>query len=328
LDLRLFLDDYHSNLRENLPVVTDKPRPSFRRHISISKLPFGRSSVSSSRPATASKALPPSPTSPKHMPLASISTNVQHGRRKSRALSLMGAKLPMSESVTAFDPAAAHYQDPEARKKLRVYLASPQKFDEAIEFGFPSADALGGDKNKDGGVQIKTKPRRDSSDLSAALRTFLADGDEDDKMSLNSDQQSDTDPDSPKTPEALERPVLKPLRFPTEPMMETHRRADSYAQMPASSREMTLRMTLTRPDLRANEDQIYGWQKPGSYGTVGRRSQSSPLREELMLGPNFLSGLGPKQSLSSDRMFPPVDHWHNGSDGGFVKRMWNRVRRT
>jgi hypothetical protein len=327
LDLRLFLDDYHSNLRENLPAATDKPRPSFRRHISISKLPFGRVSLSSSRPATSSKAVPPSPTSPKPVPLANISTNIQHGRRKSRTMSLMGSKIPMTESLTALDAAAAHYQDPEARKKLRVYLASPQKFDEAIEFGFPSVEAIGGDRTKDGLAQPKTKARRDSSDLSAALRTFLADDDDDeDKMSLNSEAASETDPDSPKTPDAFERPVLKPLRFPTDSIIDTHRRAESYAQMPASSREMTLRMTLTRPDLRANEEQIYGWQKPGFYSNVGRRSQSSPLREEVTLGTSFLTDANPKQSLSGDRMFPAMDHWNTSGDGGFVKRMWNRVR--
>jgi hypothetical protein len=235
----------------------------------------------------------------------------------------------MTESVTAFDPAAAHYQDPEARKKLRVYLASPQKFDEAIEFGFPSVDALGGEKNKESATQPKAKQRRDSSDLSAALRTFLAD-DDDDKMSLNSDQASEADPDSPKTPETVDRPVLKPLRFPTDPVLSTQKPTDSYAQMPVSSREMTLRMTLTRPDLRANEDQIYGWQKPGFYSSTvaARRSQSSPLREELMIGPTFLADLNPKQSLSSDRMLSTVDHWSTGPDGGLVRRIWNRVRRS
>src|SRR5699024_8789531 len=35
---------------------------------------------------------------------------------------------------------AQYYQDPEARLKLRVFLASPQKFDEAIEFGFPALE--------------------------------------------------------------------------------------------------------------------------------------------------------------------------------------------
>jgi len=42
------------------------------------------------------------------------------------------------ERINSTDTDAAYYQDPEARLKLRVYLAFPQKFDEAVEFGFPS----------------------------------------------------------------------------------------------------------------------------------------------------------------------------------------------
>jgi hypothetical protein len=329
LDLRLFLDDYHANLREDVALPTDKPRPSFRRHLSISKLPFGRSSLSHSRPATMTRAVTSTPTSPALSPLSPISTNVQHVRRKSRTLSLIGGKLASNESVTAIDPGAAHYQDPEARLKLRVYLASPQKFDEAIEFGFPSVDALGGAsapaKAKNPTAAAPKHVREKSSDLMSSLRTFLADEDDDDKMSLNSDQASAADPESPKTPEAFERPALRPLRLATEPVQPS-RPVEAYAQMPASSREMTLRMTLTRPDLRACEDQIYGFQKTAHF--VGRRSQSqsSPLRDELMVGPAFLNDSHPKQSI--DRVFAGMDHWNANADGGLVKRIWNRVRRV
>lgn len=52
LDLRLFLDDYHFNLREDVPSPTKSNRPSFRRHMSITKLPFGRPSTTLSQPET------------------------------------------------------------------------------------------------------------------------------------------------------------------------------------------------------------------------------------------------------------------------------------
>jgi len=38
-----------------------------------------------------------------------------------------------------------------------------------------------------------------------------------------------------------------------------HHHAESYSQRAAGSREMTLRITLTRLDLRVNEDSIYLW---------------------------------------------------------------------
>lgn len=45
------------------------------------------------------------------------------------------------EKETTPTPSSRYYGDSNARSKLRAFLASPEKFDEAIEFGFPSIDS-------------------------------------------------------------------------------------------------------------------------------------------------------------------------------------------
>ncbi|GJN73283.1 hypothetical protein PLICBS_007359 [Purpureocillium lilacinum] len=304
LDLRLYLDDYHMNLREEVPVPTKNWRPSFRRHLSISKRPFGRASVSLSRPATKDSNMAPLLMGP---PIGSTPGSPGHARRRSRALSLMSSnkQSARSDSPPAIDPAASHYQDPDARMKLRVYLASPHKFDEAIEFGFPSIDEV---QDKENSVRAGTHSRAEAH----RLRTFL----EDDASSVYS-EASIAEPESPKTPETLDKQLrVRSARVSQDP--PTEHKLD-YAQAPASSREMTLRMTLTRSDLRAGDEQIYGWQK--RHAT--RRSQT---RNEPHSPPPFSSDGNSKESI--ERQFAAMDQEYLASDNGVVKRFWNRMRRT
>ena len=82
---------------------------------------------------------------------------------------------------------------------------------------------------------------------------------------------------------------------------------------------MTLRMTLTRSDLRAGDEQIYGWQK--RHAT--RRSQT---RNEPHSPPPFSSDGNSKESI--ERQFAAMDQEYLASDNGVVKRFWNRMRRT
>jgi hypothetical protein len=329
LDLRLFLDDYHANLREGTP--TTKQRPSFRRTMSINKIPFGRqNSVSSTRPGTRDAM---APTSPADSSAGSISNGLTRPRRKSRTLSLIAPKHAAQPSITAYDPAAAHYQDPEARLKLRVYLGSPQKFDEAVEFGFPADDVLSAAPALGA---VATGPSRRQSrqrlaDGPSNMRTFL-DDDDDDNMSLSS-QPSLADPDSPKTPEPIEyRPgVPRHTRFASADvlnMRDTGRRTPEagglYAQAPVSSREMTLRMTLTRPDLRAHEDEIYGWQQKPTSQQPGRRS----LTLATLAAESRGAYLGNESQKGSLEKFPEMDHWNETTaEKGVMRRIWNRVRR-
>jgi hypothetical protein len=328
LDLRLFLDDYHAHLREGAP--STKQRPSFRRRMSITKIPFGRrSSVSSGRPGTKDATTQPPP--PIRSPTGSVSNGLTHARRKSRALSLITPKQHAPQpSITAFDPAAAHYQDPEARLKLRVYLASPQKFDEAVEFGFPSADAVSPPLPADAAGKVSRRQSRQRlADGSSNMRTFWTDDDDDneepgDILSLSSDQPSSPDLDSPKTPEPLEQQQQQQQRA---RLTRQHARLVSAGALDGrktpdgASREMTLRMTLTRPDLRAHEEEIYGWQQQQRpvYQQHSRRPTAASLAAAESRG-------GSRQG--SVEKFPEMDPWSGlPVERGVMRRIWDRVRR-
>ncbi|KAH0595886.1 hypothetical protein MHUMG1_06435 [Metarhizium humberi] len=312
LDLKLCLDDHHFNLRGE-DVLAEKHRPSFRRHMSISKLPFSsRASSTLSRPTTKdTSASPPLMGSPVSSPSSPI---LGHVRRRSRALSLISPnKQPVPDASVSIDAAAAHYQDPDARMKLRVYLASPHKFDEAVEFGFPSIEEVQSSENY---------PRRKRASLSQGQSTnsmAKSNGSpEDDKSSVYSDGASTKEPESPRTPEMEKSLSVKPVRVSQE--KDDISNTAGYAQAPAACREMTLRMTLTRPDLRANEDQIYGWQKTSN----GRKSQA---RDEPLSPVSTTREGHSKESI--ERQLATMDQEDLlANDNGVMKRFWNRVRRS
>ncbi|KAE9984326.1 hypothetical protein BLS_002640 [Venturia inaequalis] len=166
------------------------------------------------------------------------------------------------------DPAATYYQDPEARQKLRQYLSSPQKFDEAVEFGFPSNSNA-----PDADLLLCTHRSTSSNDAQAFLKdeviSFI------DQYGDNaSEDSSDGCPDSPVTPAdgselcrrkpygysifaSLDSTDVPSLSF----KMDSKILAHHFSQEPLANREMTLRMTLTRPDLRADDEDLYGWSK-------------------------------------------------------------------
>jgi len=165
-----------------------------------------------------------------------------------------------------FDPEATHYQDPEARKKLRMFLGSAQKFDEAVEFGFPSTRA--GDDTITPRYHlppITTDARNFSRDMHTFLRddkmSFLEDNGDDDEE-LASDGDSVTDLESPVTPSSVGMSFRGHTRH-ASPSNFSSLDSASFPPHPIAgrlNREMTLRMTLTRPDLRADEEHLYGWQ--------------------------------------------------------------------
>ncbi|KAK5990778.1 hypothetical protein PT974_09050 [Cladobotryum mycophilum] len=305
LDLRL---GFEENQVKDGANGRKKRGPLFRRHLSISKLPFGgRGSDTVSRPGTKDTMASPTLNSPS---IGTFPSPQGHVRRRSRALSLITPnKMPISEASPAIDPAASHYQDPEARMKLRVYLASPHKFDEAIEFGFPSINEVQG---SDASSHTRSLSQEEGSNNTIRL----VESTEDEIASLCSDPTSPTELESPRTPESMDRSSLAhTLRTSDETMAPTK---IDYAHAPASCREMTLRMTLTRPDLRADEDQIYGWQK-GTGRKLHTRDGSIQPRAYTRSGTS-------KDSV--EKQLAEIDHEVLASDNGVVKRFWNRVRRS
>lgn len=239
-DLDLSLIDYHAAVAETAHNEQNQNRRrSYRRGLMISNVNFHRRS-SSTNSTNNQNAWPlPAPIGP---PLHSVTPNaataaVTAGHRKNRI------------STSSLDPAATHYQDPAARMKLRVYLASPQKFDEAIEFGFPAMQ----EQNALRHGRPMTSPRSTESTPNSFLR--------DDTPSLSDDEDQDVeDIDSPRTPDmgafsstlsksnnsSLDRPSFKPKLV--------RDFIDPYVHASTSNREMTLHMTLTRPDLRSPDE--------------------------------------------------------------------------
>lgn len=316
-DLDLSLDSYHKYVADTAlssqHVQPTSPRrmPSFRRTLSLAKnrnsMMFGNTGrgLSSSQSST--------------LPFSTAGSGVinrpdnNHSRHVSH------------RSTSSIDPAAQYYQDPEARLKLRVYLASPQKFDEAIEFGFPSLDNK---ENIDANNLRRHNTNRDSkriSQISASTHgthgwTFLDDETtsidlslfdltdhqpqfqqskrsrrSQDKTAINSNireltssrsRSSSVDPRH-RRPQTL-KPVVGNANGSSRPPTGGHRR------------EMTLKMTLTRPDLRT----------AGDAGPYGHDRHDDPLR---------LAEL------------PPADESCNIWDDipeerGVVKKMWRKLR--
>lgn len=230
LDLKL--DDYHAiNAEVQRPSTATPQRRSFRRGLSFSNVSFRRRSSSSmsihSPPALGSptklQVPPPMLLQPRHQ---------------------------SKSSTASLDPSATHYQDPTAKMKLRVYLASPQKFDEALEFGFPSLH-----KN---GMPSPERPKTSAGVVGGQPKTsFFVD----DTPSLSEDERSEyLGHDSPRTPIEMSFPPHRSSqKSSTDRSMSLrprviHNIAESYTHAPATDREMTLKMTLTRPELRQIED--------------------------------------------------------------------------
>ncbi|KAF2397394.1 hypothetical protein EJ06DRAFT_147425 [Trichodelitschia bisporula] len=239
---------------------------SLRRTLSISRSapnPFRRS-TSSSNPVAPAITGPISPLFTSH--------------RHSRSFAGIAPRPSTESSSRAFDAAALYYQDPQARQKLRAYLASPAKFDEAVEFGFPSQ------QTSDPAADVAHVPRPPASTSNNDAQTFL----KDDTISFldrwdaaSTDSRSDdgsifgespvTPADAPSSFGAGVASIFSALDADDTPaldLIDLKAAPDAHAAQPAgmldplalSGREMTLRMTLTRPELRAAEDEVYTWQ--------------------------------------------------------------------
>lgn len=296
-DLDLTLDDYHTHMASTTESSTKNSsrRPSFRKSLSVTNLPLGRPSMEAS-------ADPPKPTRRKPFnTIPHISTQYAKPKTSSKPTSPATINFPPKPPTPThssqtprhiIETSARHYQDPEARLKLRVYLASPQKFDEAIEFGFPSLIQA---------KEIHIPPSRPSPlKLHPAAPTALTWFHDDKNPSVSDALDSDSDaaslPQTPSTPAFRDPHIPSPRNATstdTDPLHPRKLPFKPYHHVLSGTREMTLRMTLTRPDLRKDDDQpdsIYGdgeedpfaLEHLPSLGVGGDIWDSLPLREGVV----------------------------------------------
>jgi hypothetical protein len=268
-----------------------RSRPSFRRSLSFSN--------------HLRKTLETTPISSRGLPSVSRSqplTPLSNPTPESRPSSRRFQHAPKS-STSSIDPCAQYYQDPDARLKLRVYLASPQKFDEAIEFGFPSLDP-----NKENITPEPISPKPASPKSTSSPRPTLVNSDfgtffeDDDGTMVGS-------PGGSVENEPIPSPVLEQRDAP-RPSVESSallQRRQSWLpgtkgvpQRLPGNREMTLKMTLTRPDLRTD-----------SPTPPASKEKEDPLR---------LAALPPADRSQSI--------WDSDLDEqGMVRKMWRKLRR-
>lgn len=303
-DLDLSLDEYHSHVAGSAVKPSSRRRPSFRRSMSFTSSLVRKPALSISRP------LPDSSHSAQ--PLSMLNNRLSMSRPGSRQASRHRSvqHIPKS-STSSIDPAAQYYQDPDARLKLRVYLASPQKFDEAIEFGFPALDqkddtpTTNNNNNNKENVAPKSSVEEDARP-SRNYGTFFED---DDGSVVGSPgepvEEEPAPPPPPPPPQMHDAPTSHPQQMaPTPPQSVQKRQAWLPGSKPAlqpqrlpGNREMTLKMTLTRPDLRTESP------------TPSASSTEDPLR---------LAELPP-----ADRS---VSIWED-LDDHVVKKMWRKLRK-
>ena len=258
LSSKLQLDDYHEFMTKaaESDVKPSKRRPSFRKALSLNQLPFGANAPPVPPLPNTNHSKPTAPN-----PIPTPLPQPVHQQVPPRPFLAYAQEAQTSNS--AIEASAKYYQDPEARLKLRVYLASPQNFDEAIEFGFPSME--------DTEDRILRRPSLSRAHKTAPCKTFLHDDlpslfdaldDDDDIESIASLPERD----APYTPMGSVfnhgATLLSPsvsgsgsTLFPRTTVR--NHKSEPFAQVLAGSREMTLRMTLTRPELRADEKALY-----------------------------------------------------------------------
>ncbi|KZM26300.1 uncharacterized protein EKO05_0002242 [Ascochyta rabiei] len=263
-----------------------KMRPlSFRRTMSLSGPPSCHSTCSAVAGPGSPLFIFPAEYRPRH--------------QRAHSSAIPGRRSSYTSPTPIFDAEATHYQDPETRKKLRMYLASPQKFDEAIEFGFPSTA-----EQEDVVPHYQLPPvTKHSRKFSRDMHTFLRDGKLsffEDKNSENQGLESDGDSvvelESPRTPSSTGLSFRLHARQMSS--IDSNGLASSQPSPGYLQREMTLRMTLTRPDLRADEDALYGWQNQIQHqhqkSTAAATVQDDPLAlEELVLSDDQTGTKGP-----------------------------------
>lgn len=297
-NLDLTLDEYHKHVANTVPKMPPRRKPSFRRTMTFS---------TANRAHRATSSVSGVPTSSHSSTVPSSLAHIVRRNSISRPSSVQQGPVLHAPraSTSSIDPSAQYYQDPEARLKLRVYLATPQKFDEAVEFGFPALDDSKEDNARPEKVPEYTRPM---PKVQKGVGTFLEDengsvhGQRLDKAQRKSSRFSVI-----KGPQSSAFPTPKRQSVPATqtgprpgPGTGTGAGAGAGPRRLPGNREMTLKMTLTRPDLRTDS--------PSASPT----SAEDPLKLEEL---------------------PPVDvspqTWDDfdSDQHNVVKKMWRKLRK-
>ncbi|KAJ5951472.1 uncharacterized protein N7479_009885 [Penicillium vulpinum] len=291
-DLDLSLDEYHAHVAD--AATRKRSRSSFRRSLSFSNQLRKTLEITPISP----RGLPPVSRS---QPLAPLSNQTSESRPSSRH---RFQHVPKS-STSTIDPYAQYYQDPDARLKLRVYLASPQKFDEAIEFGFPSLDQNNKENIAQEPISLKpTTPNHTSSQKPTLVNWDFGTFFEDDDGTMVGSPGGSVENESIPSPMLTQRDASRPSV--ESPALLQRRQSwllgtKGVPQRLPGNREMTLKMTLTRPDLRTN-------------------SPTPPTSSKEMEDPLRLAELPPADRSQSI--------WDSDMDEqGMVRKMWRKLRR-
>lgn len=196
-----------------------------------------------------------------------------------------------------------NYQPGDVRTQLRQYL-SPQKFDEAIEFGFAVS-------NDDRAMSSPTEQ--------AFPHRAPAPGLTDDDGGDDSDNSPDTlSPRTPTTTSDTALPRIKKTSFDSSveirPSLFTALRTGKTRSPDGSigNREMTIKMTLTRRELRAPDEDPYSVKRPTTSGVDVERVD--PLALDTLAICEDPTGAHGAFAVGSSK----------GSKG--LKRVWRSIR--
>lgn len=270
-DLDLRLDDYHAAVQETAKrQAAPPPVPSFRntyrRNMSLSTVSLRRTSISS--PLKSASRTPSMYFNRLQTPTTPQRPSFHHAPKS---------------SMSAVDARATHYQDPAARMKLRVYLASPDKFDEALHFGYAKVP----DRPKTSpGLPHESKRSIDIDDVPSLAA---------DDASTHSEIDALSDPRTPSESEfrSLQSKKSSVDRVPMKPQVI---RTDQYAHSTTLDRDMTIHMTLTRPDLRSPDDA-----RPSSRHINAQPLEQAPLPPLETGQPSIWDSLPPAPTESKVR---------------------------
>lgn len=200
-----------------------------------------------------------------------------------------------------------YYKDTDARSKLREFLTSPAKFDEALEFGFPERRT----ESPTSSVQPSLPSELDELSIS---HTRDEDDDEDDYLSGPRTPSVTTDGYNPGIVHhnSLDSGVNLPLQF-----VRGKTSLRSLSPDFEAGRSMTMKMTLTRPDLRAPEDRLYSIARMQASGVD--IAEADPLALDPL--PVCDDHTGAQGAFA-------VTARSASSGGGGLKKVWKSLRKV